>query len=184
MGTALSCTMIFAIVHLTELEISRKEDSHIAMAFFWMLPIIPLAFMEEVAFRGFVFFNLEKIMGLRFTIIITSMIFAYYHDISGATFIYQLLGPGVWGIIYGISAIWSKGLAMPTGIHIAANFVLASLGMKDNNQAIWVIDYSSEVTEIVQSHTETIGIYVQVMLLLLGICMTEWYVRRRLIFPK
>lgn len=178
-GTAIASVMLFAIVHLTELEINRYENSNIPKAFFWMLAIFPLAFMEEVAFRGFVFFNLERIIGLRLTIIITSIIFAYYHDLSGATFTTQLLGPGVWGIIYGLSAIWSKGLAMPTGIHTGVNIVLASLGLKDSNYAIWMIDYQSEITESTQSHTEMIGLFGQLLLLLIGIFMTEWYLRRR-----
>ncbi len=178
-GTAIACVMLLVIAHFTELEINRYENSNIPMAFFWMLAIIPLAFMEEVAFRGFVFFKLERIIGLRFTIIITSILFAYYHDLSGATFTSQLLGPGVWGIIYGVSAIWSKGLAVPTGIHTGANVVLASLGLKDSNYAIWMIDYQSEITENIQSHTEMIGLFGQLFLLLIGIFMTEWYLRRK-----
>lgn len=177
-GSAIAGVMLFAIVYLTELEINRFENSNIPMALFWMLAIIPLAFMEEVAFRGFVFFKLEEIIGLRFTIILTSILFAYYHDLSGATFTSQLLGPGVWGIIYGVSAIWSKGLAVPTGIHIGANIVLASLGLKDSNYAIWMIDYQTEITENTQSHTEMIGLFGQLVLLLIGIFMTEWYLRR------
>lgn len=178
-GSAIAGAMLFAIVNLTELEINRYENSNILMALFWMLAIIPLGFMEEVAFRGFVFFKLEEIIGLRFTILLTSILFAYYHDLSGATFTSQLLGPGVWGIIYGVSAIWSKGLAVPTGIHIGANIVLASLGLNDSNYAIWMIDYQYEITEKTQLHTEMIGLFGQLFLLLIGIFMTEWYLRRK-----
>jgi membrane protease YdiL (CAAX protease family) len=178
-GTAIACIMLFSNVQSTDLEIKRYADSNIPMAFFWMLAIIPLAFMEEVAFRGFVFFKLKKIIGLRFTIIVTSILFAYYHDLSGASFITQLLGPGIWGVIYGVAAIWSKGLAVPTGIHIGANVVLASLGMKDSYYAIWMVGYSSEISESTQSHTEMIGIIVQLILLLFGIIMTELYLRKR-----
>lgn len=177
-GLAIAVIMLFAIVNLTELEINRYENSNIPMALFWMLAIIPLAFMEEVIFRGFIFFKMEKIIGLRFTIILTSIFFAYYHDLSGETFTAQLFGPGIWGVIYGVSAIWTKGLAVPTGIHIGANIVLASLGLKDSNYAIWMIDYQTEITENTQSHTEMIGLFGQLILLLIGIFMTEWYLRR------
>ena len=113
------------------------------------------------------------------SIIITSILFAYYHDISGATFFSQLLGPGIWGIIYGLAAFWSKGVAVPTGVHIGANFSLSVLGLRETNRAIWMVDYPSEVTESIQAHTEMIGLIVQLFLLLFGIVMTEWYLRRR-----
>lgn len=178
-GIVIACAMLFAIVQLTELELSNIENTDVLSALFWMLAIIPLAFMEEVAFRGYVFFNLEKILGLRLTLLITSILFAYYHDLSGATFTSQLLGPGVWGVIYGVSAIWSKGLAVPTGIHVGVNMVLASFGLKESYNAIWMINYPAEVAESTQAHTEMIGISAQLLLLLIGIFATEWYLRRK-----
>lgn len=177
-GISIAMMMLFIVVQLTELEISRYEAANIPMAIFWMLAIIPLAFMEEVAFRGFIFFKLEPIIGLRFTIIITSIIFAYYHDMSGSTFFTQLLGPGIWGIIYGLSAIWSRGVAVPTGIHVGANVSLSILGMKDINRAIWMIDYPSDITESLQAHTEMVGLIVQLFLLFFGVLLTEWYLRQ------
>lgn len=178
-GLTISIAMVSAIVCFTEVEIKRFQDANIPMACFMLLAFFPLAFMEEVAFRGFIFFKLEKIIGLRFTILITSILFAFYHDLSGATFTSQLLGPGIWGVVYGISAIWSKGLAVPTGIHAGANIVLAALGTKEDNFAIWMFDYPSEVTEMAQSHTEMVGLIIQLALLLFGIIMTEWYLRKK-----
>lgn len=178
-GSTITCLMLLSFIIFTDLEVGRFEGANIPMALFWMLAIIPLAFMEEVAFRGFSFFSLEKTIGLRYTIIITSILFAYYHDMTGATFISQLIGPGVWGIIYGVGAIWSKGLGMPTGIHIGANLVSAAFGLKDSNYTIWVIDYKSEITESMRSNTELIGLICQLTLFVFGIFMMEWYIKNR-----
>lgn len=178
-GSLIALVMLWTILQLTDLEATRIENKDVLMAFFWMLALIPLAFMEEVAFRGLVLFNLEKTIGLRISLIVTSILFTYYHDLSGATFISQLLGPGVWGVIYGLSAIWSKGLAVPTGIHAGANMILASFGLKDSNYAIWMIDFSSAPSENTQSFTEMVGWNVQFFLLFIAIVLTEWYIRRR-----
>ena len=178
-GTAITLVMIGIIILFSDLSISRNQTANIPLALFWSLAFIPMAFMEEVAFRGLTFIKLNKLLGLRLTLLITSILFAYYHDASGATFAYQLLGPGIWGIIYGITAIWSDGLAVPTGLHVAANFIQAILGMKEEQYAIWSIDYNVEITETVQSHTSTIGLICQLLLLLFGIILTEWYLRNR-----
>lgn len=178
-GAAIASVMLLIIVQLTGLEVNKIEGANILIILFYLLAFLPMSFMEEVAFRGFVFFKLEKIIGLRSALIITSVLFAYYHDASGATFIQQLLGPGIWGIIYGFSAIWSKGLALPTGIHAGVNMVLASLGLKESFYAIGMVDYPSEVTESIKAHTEMVGLSTQLVLLIIGILITEWYLRRR-----
>ncbi len=183
-GTAIAGVMLSAIVQLTELQLNRDITSDIPMALFFMLAILPMAFMEEVAFRGFVFFRLNGVIGLRSTIIITSILFAYYHDMTGASFITQLLGPGIWGIIYGLSAIWSRGLAVPTGIHVGANVVLNAFGLKDSNNAIWMIDYPADISERDQAYTEMIGLYGQLVLLVVGVLLIEWYLKKRRVLPE
>jgi len=30
-------------------------------------------------------------------------------------------GPGIWALVFGLGAAWSKGIALPTGIHVALN---------------------------------------------------------------
>ncbi len=178
-GSLITIIMLGILIMFSDLEIIRNKDANIPMALFWMLAFIPLAFMEELAFRGYAFIKLTKLIGLRYTIIITSILFAYYHDASGATFAHQLLGPGIWGIIYGVCAIWSDGLAVPTGIHVAANIIQGALGMKDDKYAIWIIDYSTEATEAMQTQTNNLGLGIQVLLLIFGIFITEWYIRVR-----
>ncbi len=178
-GALITFVMFGVIILFSDLEIFWYEEANVPMALFWLLAFIPLAFMEEIAFRGYAFIKLNNILGLRLTLIITSILFAYYHDASGETFAFQLLGPGIWGIIYGVTAIWSDGLAVPTGIHVAANAIQAVLGMKDDKYAIWFIDYNVEATEAVQTHANTIGIVCQLLLLCLGIFLTESYLRKR-----
>lgn len=179
MGSAIAIVMLGLVILMADLTIERNTSADIPMAMFWLLAFLPLAFMEELAFRGYAFIKLNKMIGLRLTIIITSILFAYYHDASGSSFVNQLMGPGIWGIIYGLAAIWSDGIALPTGLHAAANVVLALLGMKEDQYAVWLVDYKTEATDAMQAHTDTVGIAVQLLLLAFGIFLTEWYLRKR-----
>ena len=91
----------------------------------------------------------------------------------------QLMGPGIWAIIFGWAAVRSDGIAFPTGIHIAANVLQAVLGMKEDMYAIWNIEYTKEITPAMKSQTETIGIIIQILLLATGIILTEVYLRKK-----
>lgn len=181
LGAAITMVMFGLVLLFTDLTIERNTVDFNLWVMWWLLLFLPLSFMEELAFRGYAFVKLNKLIGSRLTIIITSIIFAYYHDATGATFLTQLLGPGVWGIIYGLAAIWSDGIALPTGLHAVANVVQAFLGMKPDKyqSAIWEINYPTEVTDAMQAQTEMVGISVQLILLAFGVCLTEWYLRKR-----
>ena len=179
MGTVLVFVMLAIIILCSDLHIKWKEGANVPMALFWLLAFLPLAFMEEVIFRGYSFIKLHKVFGLRLTQMMMAILFAYYHDASGVTFTAQLLGPGIWAFIFGIAAVWSDGLALPTGLHAAANVVQAILGMKEAQYAIWVVDYQQEMTVSMQAHTETVGLIVQVALLIFGLLLMEWYLRKK-----
>lgn len=122
--------MLFIVLNFTGLELIYNTNSNVASTLFWMLAFFPLAFREEIIFRGYAFIKINKNIGLWPAQILTAILFAWYHDFTGATFFNQLLGPGVWASIYGIAAVWLKGLAFPTGLHMALNVVLASVGQK------------------------------------------------------
>jgi len=178
-GAIIACLMIGSIIVFSDLKIDFIENKNLFNALSWLLVFIPLAFMEEVIFRGYAFIKLNKLVGLRITQVIIAILFAYYHDFTGSTFTSQLLGPGVWAIIYGWAAIKSDGIALPTGIHISANMILAVVGLKDERYSLWQIEYATEITTEMQNNTEIVGISVQILLLIVGIILTEWYIRNK-----
>jgi hypothetical protein len=108
-----------------------------------------------------------------------AILFAWYHDFTGVTLLNQLLGPGTWALIYGVSAVWSKGLAFPTGLHMAINVVLALVGQKDSRHAIWNLEYTTEITPVLRAQTEHIGLIMQLCILLIGIILTEYFRRKK-----
>ena len=176
-GLLITILILAIVIGFSSIEIIYNNDVSIPMVLFWLLVFFPLAFMEEIIFRGYAFMKIYKSIGLWPAQILTALLFAWYHDFTGVTFLNQLMGPGVWALIYGIAAVWSKGLALPTGLHMAINVVLALVGQKDERHAIWNLDYAKDVTPILQQQTDNIGVLSQVIILIIGIILTEYYRR-------
>lgn len=179
-GTCITAFMLAVVIQFSSIKLVYNTNSNILSISLWLLAFLPLALMEEVIFRGYAFIKIHKTVGIWPAQILLAILFAWYHDFTGLTFFGQLMGPGVWALIYGIAAVWSKGLALPTGLHMAINVILAIVGQKDGRHAIWNITYTPEVTPALSAQTATIGMIMQLCILLIGIVLTEWYRRNTL----
>lgn len=179
MGAFITVIMLAIVIHFSSVELIYNTSSNIGWVLFWLLAFLPLAFMEEIIFRGYAFTKIQRNFGIWPAQILLALLFAWYHDFTGLTFFNQLMGPGVWALIYGIAAVWSKGLALPTGLHMAINVVLAVVGQKDDRHAIWNIEYAVEATPNLIAQTENIGMMLQVCILIIGIILTEYYRRNK-----
>jgi membrane protease YdiL (CAAX protease family) len=179
-GMCITIFMLVIVVLFSSVQLTYNTNSNIVSVLFWLLAFFPLAYMEEIIFRGYAFIKIQKALGLWPAQILLALLFSWYHDFTGLTFFAQLMGPGVWALIYGIAAVWSKGLAFPTGLHMAINVVLAIVGQKDARHAIWNLEYPVEITPVLSEQTENIGIMLQACILILGIILTEYYRRSTL----
>ncbi len=179
-GLCATALILAIIINFSSLELNYKAHSNIPVVLLWLLAFLPLAFMEELIFRGYAFIKLNESVGLWPAQIALALLFTWYHDFTGLTFFNQLMGPGIWALIYGIAAVWSKGLAFPTGLHMAINVVLALVGEKDERHALWNLEYPAEVSPTLQNETEHIGILLQIAVLIIGILLTEYYRRNKL----
>lgn len=178
-GLLITIIILAVVICFSSVELIYNPESNMPMVLFWLLVFLPLAFMEEIIFRGYAFMKINKSIGLWPAQLLTALLFAWYHDFTGATFLNQLMGPGIWALIYGIAAVWSKGLALPTGLHMAINVVLALVGQKDERHAIWNLDYAIDVTPILQQQADNIGLITQICILVSGIALTELYRRNK-----
>jgi membrane protease YdiL (CAAX protease family) len=178
-GAFVTVLILAIVIAFSSVEIIYNNDASIPNVIFWLLVFFPLAFMEEIIFRGYAFMKINKNIGLWPAQILTALLFAWYHDFTGATFLNQLMGPGIWALIYGIAAVWSKGLALPTGLHMAINVVLALVGQKDERHAIWNLDYVTDITPLLQKQADNIGLLTQIIILVIGIILTENYRRKK-----
>lgn len=173
-GVVIVGFMLALIILFSGLEVEMRPDPNYWDAIgFSMLVLLALASMEEVAFRSYPLVRLADSFGLRTSIYVTSFFFALYHGLDPVL----LLGPGVWGIYYGLAALVSRGIALPLGLHFGLNWMQSLFGMKTQfATSIWTIVPGSG--EGVAS-SDVVGLILQVALLIVGVTLVELYIRRK-----
>ena len=171
-GTIIVGAMLIALFTLTDLGIERIKTQAMLPFLFASLVIVPLALMEELLFRGYAFFRLSQILNIRWVLLITAVLFALYHYNGSQNIGTLLLGPGIWGVAFGVAAYLSNSIAVPLGIHISANFLQALFGLKPHFISLWsVIDNtSSTITSI---NPENLGLIMQLLVLIISIVALE-----------
>lgn len=179
-GAAAFLVIILILLTFTDLQLIRTENQWDPLALAWYLSIIPLALMEEVAFRSYTFIKLNKIFGLWVTQIIVALGFAGYHIVQGWDWQMAVWGPAIWALIFGWAAVWSKGIALPTGIHVALNVIQQLLNMKSGNrEAYWEFTYKTEATAEVMHQASTVGMITQLLVFISAVVMTGLYLRKQ-----
>ncbi len=139
-----------------------------------LLIILPLAIMEEVAFRSYSFVSLQKAYGLPATQLITATAFALYHVAMGWTWYIAFLGPFTWAFVFGAGAAWSRGIAVPAGIHVAVNLMQRITGLK-GSEGICELNYIGNGA----TNAQRMGIFLQLAVLAAGILATAYLQWRR-----
>jgi len=174
LGIALVAAMLSAMLLLTPLEIevaANRDALNVLGASFVVL--FALALMEELAFRSYSLFKLQQAWGIRPAIYVTSIAFAFYHGLAFD----NLLGPGVWGLFFGWTAISTNSIALPTGFHLGLNWLQALMGMKpEYSKSIWELSIGTNSGYI---SVETLGLLMQVVLLVAGISIVEMLVTKK-----
>lgn len=172
--------IIVILLLFSELKLTKNTTAWDPLMLFWYLAIIPLAMMEEVAFRSYTFLKLNAAFGLRITQLIIAVIFALYHLVQGWNWQLAFLGPGIWALVFGLAAAWSKGIAVPTGIHVALNLMQTLFGMKEKaGDHIWSVQLSDNATAAAVEQAQSWGIITQVLVFIIAIMLTEFFIRRK-----
>ena len=175
----LLCSLIMAsLFFFTSLKIGYAGNYSITGFLIWSLALVPLAFMEELAFRAYPFFNLQKAAGIRVTQVVIAVLFALYHVAGGQSFFSSFMGAGIWAFVFGMGMILSGGISLPTGIHVGVNFILAALGQHRGFPVLLEIQPPAEMTPAIQNNIDNTGNTMQVILLVLTLLLMEWYIRR------
>jgi membrane protease YdiL (CAAX protease family) len=178
-GIGIMGLMTISVIIYSDFKIELNKDSSILKFLFFSLPLIPLAFMEEVGFRAYPLTVLKEKSGLLMSILITSILFGFYHIANGWTIQNSFLGPGVWGIIYASAAIYSNGISMSTGLHYAANLTTSAFGITSKSFNIWVFRQKNGLP-LENSHSSQLAMLIpQISLLIFGIFCICWLVKNK-----
>ena len=179
LGVIIFTGMILVLLSVGGLQLQKNTQAFTPGIFLYYLPILPFAFMEEIAFRAYPFVKLNKVFGLRLTQLIIATAFALYHVINGWDVYIAFTGPFVWAFVFGLAAVWSNGISMPTGIHTALNMSQLVIGMNGTAGAIWKLSYKDGSAATLVGKTEHVGLLLQGAVLLCAVLLTEFYIRKK-----
>ncbi|MEO9869837.1 lysostaphin resistance A-like protein [Ekhidna sp.] len=172
------CTALFLLqAWYSGLEISLAKVD-LGQFALMSLSLIPLAFMEELAFRSYPFFKLNESYGVWTAQITMSILFALYHYIGGWSLMASFIGPGIWSFAFGLMALKSKGIALPTGFHFGLNLSLAAIGNKYWIPTIWTIDFAGSPTDEMLKSNEYFGVAIQLLVFIALVAFTYIYRRK------
>lgn len=179
-GTVVFAGIVLILLIFTELQLVRTKTQWNPLALLWYLSILPLALMEEVAFRSYTFIKLNKVFGLWITQIIIALGFAGYHIAQGWDWQMAVWGPSIWALVFGLAAVWSNGIALPTGIHVALNVIQQLISLKTGNyDAYWEFTYKTDETAEAVHQASTVGLITQVLVFASAVMMTGFYLRKQ-----
>lgn len=178
-GVVIMGLLAMSVIYFTNVEIAVNQGSSLLHFLLVTAPLLPLALMEELGFRAYPLEILKDSMGIWLSILITSLLFALYHIGNGWSVASSFYGPAVWGLVFGLAAVCSKGIAVPTGIHYAANLTTSALGAKNTAASIWIVTQPGGAV-IKQEGIDWSTRLPSLVLLVFAVLCIELYRRRKL----
>lgn len=178
-GIVLMGLLTTIIIQSAGLVLTPNTSHRLSFLLFIALPLIPMAFLEELAFRAYPFEVLKKYSGTRLAILSTSLLFALYHLANGWSIQDSFLGAGAWGMLFGLAAAYSGGIAMPTGLHFGVNLTTAAFGATDQANSFWILRRSDGTSAANYQSSQLETLLPQIAILLTGILLMEIYLRKK-----
>jgi membrane protease YdiL (CAAX protease family) len=132
-----------------------------------VLPLLLYFFVacrEELVFRSYSLRSLDYSFSSSVALPIIVILFIIEHVVAGMSWKMSIIGSGLGGILFGLSALKTRGLALPLGLHSAWNSGQWMMGFK-NKPGVW----SAVVEKGYERETENIGLAAFVMVMLLAI---------------
>ncbi|MEM7431618.1 MAG: type II CAAX endopeptidase family protein [Pseudomonadota bacterium] len=174
LGIAVVAIMGVIILGVTAVEVNGQVTSDwlkiLATSF---LVMSVLALFEEITFRSYAVFRLRESLGIRASIYITAIVFAFYHGLV----LENLLGPGAWGLIYGWMVFKTGNIALATGFHVGLNWLQALFSQKLRyTEGVWDLQMGDASSAL---NVEQVGIGLQVIVLVVGVVLVERIARQK-----
>lgn len=163
-GILLSISHVLAVALFGHVSVDLMPVFPIATALFSLLLYFVLAIREELAFRGYPLRMLNYSFGSFKAQVIVALIFALEHWAGGYSWIQAFFGSTVGGVLFGIAALKTKGIAMPIGMHAAWNFGQWIFGFK-NEPGIFYVTIENGF----EKYTEVTTMFCYLIIMLLAI---------------
>ena len=137
----------------------------------YFLLYLAIGVREEVAFRGYPLFSLNRAAGHWFALLVVGIIFIAEHIAGGMSVGAAIWGSGAGSLLFGFAALKTKGLALPIGLHSAWNFGQWAFGFKNETGPFHII-----IEKGYEGRIEIIGwvSYLLVMGLAIFVMYNSW----------
>jgi hypothetical protein len=152
---------VFGFGHLQLFFMSHITAQEIIVSFFLYFFV---ACREELVFRSYSLRSLEYSFSSSAALLMIVVLFILEHVVAGMTWKMAIIGSGLGGILFGLSALKTRGLALPLGLHSAWNFGQWVVGFK-NKPGVW----NAVVEKGYERETENISLAAFTLVMLLAI---------------
>jgi len=95
-----------------------------------------VACREELVFRSYFLRRLDYSFPSPFALLVMVVVFIAEHVLAGMEWKMAVIGSGLGGLLFGVAALKTRGLALPIGLHSAWNFGQWMVGFK-NKGGVW-----------------------------------------------
>jgi membrane protease YdiL (CAAX protease family) len=129
--------------------------------------------MEELGFRGYALRRLAARMGVWPAVCLTAVAFGLSHLAYGWDMRTIALGVVPGGLLWGMSAVATRGLAVPIGLHAAWNFAGWSAGARAETGLLQMT-----VGEDIQARIQVVGT-ASYLLIFGSLTVAFWFLHRR-----
>jgi len=164
--------MVFSFGHLQFVIVPNITAQQIVLS---LILYFFVACREELVFRSYSLRSLDYSFSSSIALFVIVVVFIIEHIIAGMSWKMAIIGSGLGGILFGLSALKTSGLALPLGLHSAWNSGQWVMGFK-NKPGIW----NAVVEKGYEKETENISLSAFVLVMLMAItAMVLFYKRRR-----
>jgi membrane protease YdiL (CAAX protease family) len=174
-GTIIFMVMIAALLIFSPITITYNASSFGLNALSLYVTLIPLVLMEEIGFRTYPQLKLNSAYGIWVSQIVIALCFGAYHILNGWSVSLAFTGPFVWAFVFGLAALWSGGIAMPAGIHLALNVLQNLVGLKGGEASLWKLDFPAGTPKSIMQQTDHVGLILHGIVLISALATTAWY---------
>jgi uncharacterized protein len=123
-----------------------------------------VACREELVFRSYFLRRLDYSFPSPFALLVMVVVFIAEHVLAGMEWKMAVIGSGLGGLLFGVAALKTRGLALAIGLHSAWNFGQWMVGFK-NKGGVW----SAVVEKGYERETENISLAAFALVMLLAI---------------
>ncbi|RYY89228.1 MAG: CPBP family intramembrane metalloprotease [Chitinophagaceae bacterium] len=177
-GILLMAVILFVICSASGLHLVGSPEKFSGWHLVGLTAFIPLALTEEIPFRGPPFTSLQARYGLQWAQLIGALAFALYHLLNGWGLAQSFLGPFVWAYVFGLAAVYGRGLALATGLHAGINIAQSVVGLgMGGGAAFWKLATADGNTAGAAEKGTPAGLVVQLLLFVGALLLTEKWKR-------